>query len=472
MNWRGCIKIKIIERKIILFAIGFAVLYWVIDSAIMVFILGEGAFVEHLITPSINDIWMRSTAMSIIIAFGVYAQSSVTERKRAAEQLQNQAYNLGERVKELNCLYGISGVAEKLGASLEEMLQEIVTLIPPSWQYPNVTCARINLNSQEFVTGEFRETPWRQISDITFYGNIIGNVEVFYLEERPESDEGPFLKEERNLINAIAERLGRITEQKQTEDQLQLHSEHLEEIVKERTKELEESQEKLITAGRLATLGQVSGSISHELRNPLAVIDSSVYYLRAKLKDIDKKELLHFDRIQSSVNSAITIIDSLLNLTRMKEPHLEQIDLVAVTRNAIDNSKVPSGVKIVWNLPRQEVMVISAWEQLHIALKNVIKNAAEAMDNKGTLTVSVQSSGEGYAEVSFTDTGMGIAKDNLEKIFEPLFTTKAIGIGFGLSISKAIIDKHNGTIEAKSEPGEGTTFVLRLPLYVESVKEE
>ena len=116
-------------------------------------------------------------------------------------------------------------------------------------------------------------------------------------------------------------------------------------------------------------------------------------------------------------------------------------------------------------------MVNADREQLHMAFKNIVKNALEAMDGKGTLTVAIQSTNEGYAEVSFADTGQGIAAENLERVFEPLFTTKATGIGFGLSITKMIINKHGGVIEATSEPGKGATIVLRLPLYIEAGKE-
>jgi PAS domain S-box-containing protein len=145
----------------------------------------------------------------------------IRERKQVEEALQRRTHDLGERVKELNCLYGISKLREKQGISFEEVLQGTVDLIPPSWQYPRITCARLTLEDQTFETTNFNETVWKQASDIIVHGEPMGALEVFYSEERPESDEGPFLKEERSLINAIAERLGRIIERKQTEKELQ-----------------------------------------------------------------------------------------------------------------------------------------------------------------------------------------------------------------------------------------------------------
>ena len=147
-------------------------------------------------------------------------QREITERKRAEEALWKLTDDLAKRVKELNCLYGISNLVEKRGVSLEEILQGTVDLIPPAWQYPEITCARIILESQEFRTENFRETIWEYASDILVHSERIGSLKVCHLEERPESDGGPFLKEERSLINAVAERLGKITERKRVEEAL------------------------------------------------------------------------------------------------------------------------------------------------------------------------------------------------------------------------------------------------------------
>ena len=106
---------------------------------------------------------------------------------------QTVMHDLRERIKELSCLYGISKLAETPGISLEQLLQGTVDLLPPSWQYPEVACGRIILHDREFQTEGFRDTSWRQASEITVHGEVTGGVEVYYLEERPASDEGPFL---------------------------------------------------------------------------------------------------------------------------------------------------------------------------------------------------------------------------------------------------------------------------------------
>jgi len=250
---------------------------------------------------------------------------------------------------------------------------------------------------------------------------------------------------------------------KQAEEELAKYREHLEELVEQRTGEMKEVQEELLRSERLATLGQFSGSISHELRNPLAVIGSSVYYMEKKLEDADSKVLEHLGRIKSGVDKSTAIIGSLLNLTRMQAPRLEKLDSRAVISDAIASSKVPTGVEVVRNFPKGELVVNADGEQLRMAFKNIIRNAVEAMNGKGELTVTALLTPEGQAEVSFADTGSGIAAENLEKVFQPLFSTRAKGIGFGLSIARMIIDKHGGTIEARSEPGEGAVITIHLP---------
>ncbi len=138
----------------------------------------------------------------------------ITERKRLREALANRTYELGERVKELNCLFDISNLIENQDLSLVEIVQGIVDVIPTAWQYPEITCARAILEDQEFRTENFAETRWQQVSDIKVHRKRLGTLEVFYLEDRPQRDEGPFLEEERSLLNAVAERLGRIVERK------------------------------------------------------------------------------------------------------------------------------------------------------------------------------------------------------------------------------------------------------------------
>ena len=131
-----------------------------------------------------------------------------------------QAHELNERIKEINCLYGISKIVEQDDISLEEIYQKVITLIPCSWQYPEITCAQCIIHGIVYQTDNYMDTCWKQSADIIVYRKVIGIISVCYLEKMPDNHEGPFLKEERSLLNAIAERLGRTSEQKQAEKAL------------------------------------------------------------------------------------------------------------------------------------------------------------------------------------------------------------------------------------------------------------
>ena len=136
------------------------------------------------------------------------AAPDIEESELAQASVPRLAHELGERMKELNYLYSMADLTGQPGLSLKEMLQRLVDMIPAAWQYPEVTCARIVVHGQQFRTENFRETAWKQAADVMRDGERIGAVEVSYLDERPENAEGPFLKEERDLLDAIAQRVG------------------------------------------------------------------------------------------------------------------------------------------------------------------------------------------------------------------------------------------------------------------------
>jgi signal transduction histidine kinase len=150
----------------------------------------------------------------------VRLEASQKKRRKSQKNLESLTHKLQERVKELNCLYTISSIVEKQGVSLEEVLQTTVDIIPDAWQYPEITCSRIVLSNQEFKSACFTETPWKQFQKIIIHGERTGFLEVFYREEKPIEDEGPFLREERSLISVIAERIGEIVERKRAEEAL------------------------------------------------------------------------------------------------------------------------------------------------------------------------------------------------------------------------------------------------------------
>ncbi len=254
-----------------------------------------------------------------------------------------------------------------------------------------------------------------------------------------------------------------ITDAKKAEEKLQAYSYRLEEMVDARTKALEDAQAELLVKERLAVLGHFAGSISHEIRNPLAAIDSSVYLLKLKMEGADKSVLDHLDRITSNVRKGAAIIESLLNLSRMEKPRTAETDLMALVSETLRSANVPKTVEARIDAPDEPLWVDVDAEQIRMALKNIINNAVQAIEGSGTLTIAARPSDAGGVELSVTDTGPGIAPGHIEKVFEPLFSTKTHGIGFGLSITRMIVENHGGTIHAESPPDGGARFVITLP---------
>ncbi|MHA1986750.1 MAG: sensor histidine kinase [Promethearchaeota archaeon] len=170
---------------------------------------------------NIKDILV--TAKVITLSKKRYFQSifrDITERKSAVEAIRKREYDLNERVKELTCLYNISKLLEQSDISIEEVLEKTLSFLPPAWQYPGITCARILYKGQEFKTENYRDTKWNQKTNIREYGKIVGSIEIFYLKKMIELDEGPFLKEERLLINGISEMLSTFIERKISEEKI------------------------------------------------------------------------------------------------------------------------------------------------------------------------------------------------------------------------------------------------------------
>ncbi len=226
---------------------------------------------------------------------------------------------------------------------------------------------------------------------------------------------------------------------------------------------LKSVEEQLIAYERLATIGKVSGSIAHEIRNPLAVIDSSIFYLEKILPTADERVKTHLNRIMSATHRCAVVIEALLKLTHPEELRLGSVDLKKLVDTLLAED-CPPGVQTVKNYTAGDVAVRGDEAQLSIALRNIVTNAVQAMNGAGTLTVVIKTYDDSV-EITFSDTGPGITPENMSKIFEPLFTTKAKGIGLGLSIAKAIIELHQGTVSVASTPGTGATLTIRLPNF-------
>ena len=160
----------------------------------------------------------------------------IKEFKRSdAEELGIVHHRLSERIKELNCLYDISSFRDDTDFSLDAVLQAVVDFIPPAIQFPEITCARLIFGGYEVTTKNFKDTRWKISREITVSNKWFGTLEVCYLEEKPELDEGPFLKEAKNLINAVAENIAKIIEREEAEADIRKHQDHIEALIKKTT---------------------------------------------------------------------------------------------------------------------------------------------------------------------------------------------------------------------------------------------
>ncbi len=200
--------------------------------------IGRGNLDHKVGTDSKDEIGQLGTAfdqmaekLKIVTASRDDLNREIKERRKVEKVLQQSMWEIDERVKELNCLFEISRLVETKTLSLEETLQGIAEIIPPAWQHPDITCAKINLNGTELKTQNYQETIWQQVSDIVVHGVPSGYLAVGYLEARPDSDEGPFQKEERVLLDAIAERVGRIIERRWAQEEVLKSEERFRELM-------------------------------------------------------------------------------------------------------------------------------------------------------------------------------------------------------------------------------------------------
>ena len=195
-------------------------------SITRMFLDGTRKDVECTILTNDSDAFVAEVSSAVMRDYSgavtsfVVTMKDITERKRFQEMLERRALDLRKRIRELNCLIRLSKLLDDQDRSQEEMLREAVQIIPSGWQYPEITCARIVIENQEFKTPDYRETIWKQASGIFVQGRLIGGLEVCYREERPAAAEGPFLEEERNLLNAIAEDLAKLVALRRTHQDL------------------------------------------------------------------------------------------------------------------------------------------------------------------------------------------------------------------------------------------------------------
>jgi signal transduction histidine kinase len=205
----------------------------------------------------------------------------------------------------------------------------------------------------------------------------------------------------------------------------------------------------------------VAGGVAHELRNPLNVIKTSVYYLLNARNATPEKQAEHLKRVERHVSLADGVITALSNFAKMPVPNQQAFAVGPCIQEALETNPVPANIKVTIDCPPSAPPALADTDQVRIVFANLIRNAREAMPNGGSLTIRA-AAGDEYLDVAFADTGSGISAENLRRVMEPLFSTKARGLGLGLAIARAILEKNEGSMTLASEQGKGSTFTVRL----------
>jgi signal transduction histidine kinase len=227
---------------------------------------------------------------------------------------------------------------------------------------------------------------------------------------------------------------------------------------------LEQAQQELVRAERLAMLGQLASSVGHELRNPLAVMTNALFYLDMVLEESDPEVRDYLGILRHEIRLSEKIVSDLLDFARLKAPQRERVDLAALVEEQLQRLGLPPSVEIERRLAPGLPAAFADTVQVGQVFLNLAVNAVQAMgEGGGTLTVEGRVDGEGFVQLVVRDQGPGVTPELRERIFEPLFTTKARGIGLGLAVSRRLAEANGGELVLLDDPG-GAAFALRLPV--------
>lgn len=279
-------------------------------------------------------------------------------------------------------------------------------------------------------------------------------------------DEGraAFGRADHDLLRALATQAAAALENTRMVRELESWGRELERRVEERTLELLEVRDDLLRVQRLAVIGELGASIAHEMRNPLGVISNSVYCIRQRLNTSDPLLAKHLDLIEQEVQATNRVIAQLMGLVRDVHIDARRVEPAALLERCLERAEVPEGVRVSVEAAPDVPAVRADPDRIDLVFANLVRNAVQAMPGGGRLVIRVGRRDDGVA-FSFLDTGDGIPPDDLKRVFEPLFTTKAKGIGLGLAIVRRLVEAHGGRVAVESEVGHGSCFTVTLPAW-------
>jgi len=382
--------------------------------------------------------------------------------------LSEISLTLNERIKELNCLYGLSRIFENSNLTIEEILEGAILLIPPAWQYPEITCARIKIKNKVFATPDFSETEWLQSQNIIVNGKRFGTIEVYYKEQKPRSYEGPFLREERNLLYLVAQRLGHTIERKRAQTNV--------EFLYKREIELRKKLQ-----GQIKARVDFTRKLIHELKTPLTALIATSQLLCDETKGQNIGKLANY--ILNSAESLNMRIDELHDVIRGESGILKlnskNVDLKALLPSIMEETKALSrqiGMKIELHMKDDLPQVYGDSERIRQIILNLINNAIKYAREGKKIEITAQKTKE-YVQIGITDFGPGIPAEKHKDIFEAGFQLISEehlsgGFGIGLALCKTLVELQGGKIWMKSELGHGSSFYFTLPVVQEATADK
>jgi signal transduction histidine kinase len=246
-------------------------------------------------------------------------------------------------------------------------------------------------------------------------------------------------------------------------EQLQHEVEERTGELKETVRQLNDAQESLVRREKLAMLGQLASGVGHELRNPLGVMTNSIYYLKAVLAESPTNVQEYLEILQKQVTLSEKIVSDLLDFSRSKPPKRQAASIEAITYAQVDRLGAMNGVRITAHFPKDLAPVLVDQTQIGQIILNLLTNATQAIDGNGVVSIRAERAGDRVL-VDVEDSGSGVTPEHASKIFEPLFTTKARGIGLGLAVSRMLARANGGDLDLHAGAASGATFRLTLPV--------
>ena len=376
------------------------------------------------------------------------AQADRTERARLV-------HDLGERVKELTALYQTARIVHDDRLELPQMLERLAALLPPAFQYPEITAAAVRYGDHRAATPGFGAVPWTLTAAFQTRDGTSGAIDVAYLQERPASAEGPFLAEERWLLDSLADILTTALERRHLENQFR------------------QSQ-------KMEAMGRLAGGVAHDFNNLLTAIKGYSEFVIDSLEHGDRRRR-DVEEIAKAADRAAALTQRLLAFSRHQvlAPRVIDPNNVIAGMEKLLRRLIGAHIELRVELLPQTVAIKVDPGQLEQVLMNLAVNARDAMPRGGVLTIETSLAefdervaaaraelppGR-YVMIAVTDTGSGMSAATRARLFEPFFTTKEQGRGTGLGLATVygIVRQSGGVIWVYSEPGKGASFKVYLP---------